>query len=181
MIRNSNDQWGWLSKLLHWVGAVIILILLVHGWWMTHLAARPDRLVNYAWHAAIGYDFLALVILRLLWRWLNPVPELPLTLKTWERLAAHTAHVLLYALMLIVSITGWIVATTFRTPMTKDLLGVNVPAVVTAVERSTRQLIEGSHMVLAYVLALVVIVHVVGALRHHFVKKNNILRRMTWE
>ena len=35
-----------------------------HGWWMTHLAPRPDRGVNYAWHAALGYDFLALLVVR---------------------------------------------------------------------------------------------------------------------
>ena len=64
--------------------------------------------------------------------------------------------------------------------MTKDLFGITIPAIVTAVEQSTRQLIEESHMVLAYVLALVVLIHVVGALRHHYLKGNDILRRMTW-
>ena len=65
-------------------------------------------------------------------------------------MAAQLGHFGLYVLMLIVSVTGWMVATTFRTPMTKDAFGINVPPLVTAVERSTRQMIEGSHMVLAY-------------------------------
>jgi cytochrome b561 len=56
---------------------------------MTHVTPRPDRLANYAWHAALGYDLLALTLLRLLWRWLNTVPELPSNLKPWERLGAH--------------------------------------------------------------------------------------------
>ena len=77
MVRNTETAWGWLAKVLHWIGAVAILILLVHGWWMTHLTPRPDRLVNYAWHSALGYDVLALMVLRLLWRWVNPVPALP--------------------------------------------------------------------------------------------------------
>jgi cytochrome b561 len=64
--------------------------------------------------------------------------------------------------------------------MTKDLLGVDVPAIVTTVDRSVRQWIEESHMVLAYLLAAVVLVHVVGALRHHMLKHNDVLRRMTW-
>jgi cytochrome b561 len=76
MIRNSSAAWGWPAIALHWFGAALIIVLLAHGWWMTHLAPRPDRLANYSLHAALGYDFLALLILRLLWRWLNPVPAL---------------------------------------------------------------------------------------------------------
>ena len=180
MIFNSTTTWGWPAKALHWIGAAIILVLLVHGWWMTHMTPRPDRLANYAWHSAVGYDLLALIVLRLMWRWLNPVPKLPADLKRWERVAAHIGHISLYVLMFMVSLTGWMVATTFRVPMTKDLLGIDVPPIVTAVDRSVREWIEECHMVLAYLLATVVLIHVVGALRHHIFKRNNILRRMTW-
>jgi len=72
------------------------------------------------------------------------------------------------------------VATTFRVPMTKDVFGIDVPPIVTTVDRAVRQWIEESHMVLAYVLAAVVVIHVIGALRHHIFKRNQILRRMTW-
>ena len=67
-----------------------------------------------------------------------------------------------------------------RVPLTKDLFGIEVPPIVTVVDRSVRQWIEGSHMVLAYLLAAVVLVHIVGALRHHILKHNDVLRRMTW-
>ena len=178
--RNSATDWGWPAKALHWTGAAIILLLLVHGWWMTHVTPRPDRLANYAWHSALGYDLSALIVLRLLWRWLNPVPVLPAELAPWERVAARLAHFSLYALMVIVSVTGWLVATTFRVPLTKDLFGIEVPPVVTVVDRAVRGWIEQSHLVLAYVLAAVVVIHVIGALRHHLVKRNDVLRRMTW-
>ena len=79
-----------------------------------------------------------------------------------------------------VSLTGWMVATTFRVPMTKDLLGIDVPPLVTAVDRSVRRWIEESHMVIAYVLAAVVLIHIFAALRHHIVKRNDVLRRMIW-
>jgi cytochrome b561 len=180
MTFNSTVKWGWLAKTLHWVGAVIILLLLGHGWWMTHMAPRPDRLVHYAGHSALGYDFMVLLVLRLLWRWINPVPELPSELKRWERISARVGHVSLYVLMLVVSITGWMVATTFRIPITKDIFGIDVPAIVTVVSRPVRQAIEQSHMLLAYGLSVVVMVHVGGALRHHLIKRNDVLRRMTW-
>ena len=180
MTFNTATTWGWPAKALHWIGAAMILLLLVHGWWMTHMTPRPERLANYAGHSALGYDLLALIIVRLLWRWLNPVPELPADLKPWERAAAHAGHVSLYLLMFIVSVTGWMVATTFRVPMTKDVFGINIPPIVTTVDRPVRQWIEESHMVLAYLLAAVVLIHVIGALRHHIFKRNQILRRMTW-
>jgi len=180
MTRNSTTDWGWPAKILHWVGAVMILLLLVHGWWMTHMTPRPDRLANYAWHSAMGYDLLVLLILRLLWRWLNPSPELPAELQRWERVGARVSHVALYVLMFVVSLTGWIVATTFRNPMTKDMFGIDVPPILTTVDRTVRQWLEESHMVLAYVLAAVVLIHIAAALRHHFLKRNDVLRRMIW-
>ena len=180
MLRNSTVRWGLVSKLLHWLAALAILLLLVHGWWMTHLAPRPDRLAHYAGHSALGFDLLALVVLRLLWRWVNPVPQLPADLKGWERLAAHLGHFGLYLLMFAAALTGWVLAGTMRVPITKDLFGIYVPPLITGIERSLRNQIESAHMILAYLLAALVVVHVIGALRHHFWKRNDILRGMTW-
>src|SRR5262249_4117538 len=154
------------------------LILLVHGWWMTHIIPRPERLANYAWHSELGYDMFVLLILRLLWRWFHPGPGLPDDLQPWGPIVARGAHARHCVLMVVVSLQGWMVATTFRVAMTKDLLGIDVPPLVTAVDRSVRQWIEESHMVLAYVLAAVVLIHIVAALRHHIVKRNDVLRRM---
>ena len=180
MMFNSATRWGWGANALHWIGAAIILLLLGHGWWMTHMAPRPDRLAHYAGHSALGSDLLVLITLRLLWRWLNPVPALPADLKAWERVSARTGHILLYVLMFAVSLTGWMVATTFRVPMTKDVFGIEIPPIITAADRPVRQWIEGSHKVLAYLLAAIVLIHIAGALRHHVLKRNDILRRMTW-
>src|SRR5438876_3653894 len=110
MLRNTAATWGWGAKALHWIGALAILLLLGHGWWMTHMTPRgPDRLAHYAGHAALGYDFLVLLVLRLLWRWTNAVPDLPPDTKPWERFAAHAGHVGLYVLMFAVVGTGWAV------------------------------------------------------------------------
>ncbi len=180
MIGNTKTRWGWAAKALHWVAAAVILLLLGHGWWMTHLAPRPDRLAHYSGHAALGYDLLALTVLRLLWRWTHQVPVLPADLKRWERFAVHLGHGGLYVLMLAASLSGWALAGTFRVPMNRDLLGVTIPPIATGGDRSLHELFEQSHTILSYLLALFVLFHIAGALRHHFVKHNDVLRRMTW-
>ena len=60
------------------------------------------------------------------------------------------------------------------------MFNIPFPIIASGVDRSVRSLFEESHMVLAYVLAVLVVVHVAGALRHHFFKRNDVLRRMAW-
>jgi len=178
MIENSDNAWGWPAKLLHWIGAILILLLLGHGWWMTHLAPRPDRLAHYTGHAALGYDFLALLIVRLLWRWTHAVPSLPADSARWERLAARAGHVAIYLFMFASTLTGWALAGTFRTPLNKDTFGLTVPSIYTSQDRAMHGLFEESHEILSYLLAALIVVHVIGALRHHVIKHNDVLRRM---
>lgn len=176
MIRNTTALWGWPAKLLHWLAAVAILLLLGHGWWMTHLAPRADRIAHYDGHAALGYDLLALLVLRLLWRWANPVPSLPDGLQPWERMAARGGHIALYLLMFAASLTGWALAGTFRAPMNNDIFGMSVPQIVS--DRAYHNLFEQSHTILSYLLAVLIVAHLAGALRHHFLKHNDVLGRM---
>jgi cytochrome b561 len=178
MLRNSVTRWGWPAKALHWIGAIVILLLLGHGWWMTHLAPRgPDRLAHYAGHAALGYDFLVLLVVRTLWRWLNPVPAEPPGTARWDDLSARLAHIALYLLMFATTVVGWALAGTMRVPMDKDVFSLTVPAIVG--DKSLHRVLEDAHKWLAYVLAALVVVHILAALRHHLVKKNDVLRRMT--
>ena len=177
MMRNSTSTWGWPSILLHWVGAAIIFVLLAHGWWMTHLVPHTDRFTNYAWHGALGYDLLVLLVVRLVWRWLNPVPALP-AVKPWERYAAHIGHIGLYVLMFAATVVGWALAGTMRTPLQKDLFGVTVPSIYGNHDAVVHEQFEDAHRILAYLLAALIVVHILGALRHHFIKRTNILRRM---
>ena len=178
MIRNSTTAWGWAAIALHWIGAALIFVLLAHGWWMTHLALRPERAANYAWHAALGYDFIVLLLIRLLWRWTSTVPALPRDLKPWERFAAHAGHGGLYLLMLITALSGWARAGTGRTHYQHDLFGLNVPLIYTSQEPSMHELIENTHLIGAYLLAALVVAHFAGAMRHHFIKRNMVLKRM---
>ena len=176
-LRNSAAAWGLAARLFHWLSALAILFLVGYGWWMTHLVERAGRLSHYQLHSLIGWYVLLLIALRLVWRAGNPAPALPEELPRWERATAHAAHWILYALMFAVSISGWMVADTFRQPIEGNLFGaVPVPHLVSS--RVYREAFEGTHLVLSYVLLALVIVHAAAALRHHFRKKNRVLVRM---
>jgi cytochrome b561 len=181
LLRNTAYGWGWPAMVLHWLAAVAILILLGHGWWMTHemLPRSPERLTSFSWHAALGYDLLVVMVLRLLWRWSGGVPALPEDSKRWERIAAGLGHSLLYLFTFATTFVGWALAgTMLRVSLTKDLFGVAFPLIYANQDRAVHELLEDAHKTLAYVLAVMIALHVAGALRHHFVKRNNVLRRM---
>src|ERR1700741_5462936 len=108
--RNTTSAWGAVSKTFHWV----IVLLIINQW---RIAERADDLPNgpakiaaLGWHKSFGITILALAVLRLVWPWLNPVPSLADVAKTWERALAHISHVLLYALIFALPLTGWIMS-----------------------------------------------------------------------
>jgi cytochrome b561 len=179
--RNTPDAWGNIAKVFHWLSALLILFLVGYGWWMTHLVERTGRLAHYQLHSVIGWYVLLLIALRLVWRAFNPAPPLPAELPRWERATAHAAHWMLYALMFVVSISGWMVADTFRQPIEATLFGlIPVPHLVDAAHRSYREAIEATHLASSYVLLGLAVVHMAAALRHHWLRKNDVLRRMAW-
>lgn len=180
MLGNSTTAWGTGAKLLHWLGALLILGLLIHGLIMTNLP-RELRFENYSWHAAIGYNVVALTLFRMLWRWLNVTPAEPGGLSAWHRRLAAVSHGALYVLMLAVALAGWALAGTLRRPLDAKLFGaVSIPVLPLQGNRTLHELLEETHEFLAYLLAMFVIGHIAAALYHHVVKKNDVLRRMSF-
>ena len=180
MWRNTASGWGSGAKLLHWISAVAIVFSIAFGWWMTHLLPRSGRLPMYQLHSVIAYYLVLLIFLRLVWRAMNPVPQLVRDAPQWERAAALFGHWALYLVTLASGISGWLLAGTFRQPFTTTLFGlIPVPMIVNR-DRALHQLFESWHMVLSYLLLALIVLHVAAALRHHFLKKNDVLRGMWW-
>src|SRR5205809_4914136 len=116
MLRNDADSWGAPAKLFHWVMAALILAQIALGLMAASWRVSPAKLELFFWHKSTGMLILALVALRLLWRLANPTPELPPGIAAWERAAARLSHVLLYALMIALPVTGWIVNSASNIP-----------------------------------------------------------------
>jgi cytochrome b561 len=176
VLRNDTVSWGGPAKLFHWVMALLIfaqiaLGLMAAGW---HLS--PTKIELFFWHKSTGMLILLLLALRLAWRLANPTPVLPAGTPAWERAAARSGHALLYALMLALPLTGWIVNSASNIPF-RIFHVVPLPALV-APDQALADAVALVHRGLFVLLALVLLAHIGAALRHHFVKRNDILTRM---
>jgi cytochrome b561 len=176
MLRNDADSWGAPAKFFHWVMAALILAQIALGLMAAGWRVSPTKLDLFFWHKSNGMLILALVALRILWRLANPTPELPAGMAAWERAAAHLSHFLLYALMIALPVTGWIVSSASNVPFRIFRL-IPLPAIV-APDKATADLFSTVHGWLVTLLVLVLIAHIGAALRHHYVKRDTVLARM---
>jgi cytochrome b561/polyisoprenoid-binding protein YceI len=175
-IRNTRERWGSLSQLFHWLIVALILVQAVLGLTGLLLPLGMEKLAVLARHKSIGMTILGLALLRLLWRWLNPTPPLPSNLKPYERRLAHFTHVSLYVLLFAMPLTGWIMSSARGFPV--SWFGIfQLPDLVSK-SSSLYAAMVITHATLASALALVVALHIAGAMKHHFVLKDDTLRRM---
>lgn len=184
MIRNSRNSYGLIAILFHWTMALLILGMLALGLYMHDLpAADPSTFQLYQLHKSFGFVVLTLAVVRLLWRVANPSPKLPDTMPTWERLAAHLGHAGLYALMFLLPMSGWLMvsASPWGIPtFVFNILNIPhlpVPAALGTAEQAEATLIT-LHGYIAYFLIALLIAHIGAALKHHFIARDDTLRRM---
>ncbi|MGB8326254.1 MAG: YceI family protein [Steroidobacteraceae bacterium] len=174
-LRNTTVRWGGITQLFHW--GIVALVLTQFVLALSADGAAPARkLALLARHKSIGITILALAALRLLWRWMNPVPPLPPTLQPWERRLAHCTHIALYALLFAVPFAGWLMSSAKNYPVSWFGL-VQLPNFV-APSASSFHYLNAMHHFLGYTLAGVAVVHLLGALKHHFIYRDTVLRRM---
>ena len=173
--RNTKRAWGSLSKALHW----IIVLLIINQW---VIAERADDLTGFQkftalnWHKWFGMTIFMLAIVRLVWRLANPVPDLTAETRPWERVLAKISHALLYTLIFAMPLTGWLMSSAkaygvswFNLFQFPDLVGK---------DERLYELMHETHEVLFGVLVATALLHAAGALKHHFVDRNDVLRRM---
>ena len=175
MWRNSTEGWGALSKSLHWLIAVLIAVQVVLGGIASDLKLSPLKLDLFVWHKSIGMLVLLLVLLRLGWRLGQPVPRPAEVSPLLRRLAALT-HFLLYGLLLLIPLSGWVVNSAAGIPLKLFWL-VPLPDITAADDALKESAAEVHEVAVALLLALLAL-HVAAALWHQFVRRDGILRRM---
>ena len=175
-IRNTPTRWGHIAQFLHWLIVVLIIVQVILANRAEDLPIGPKKIEVYAWHKSVGITILGLAIIRLLWRWANPTPTLPGTLKPYERVLANVTHFGLYLLLFAQPLTGWMMTSARGFPV--SWFGFwQLPDFVSK-NQALYNAMKETHDALALALYAIVFLHVAAALKHHFLLKDDVLRRM---
>ncbi len=175
-LTNNAQAWGIISRLFHWITAVLIIWAFYLGWTMTELEVSPEMFARYNFHKSLGLTVLALAILRLVWRLANNNPLLPEGMTGIEKTLAHITHWGLYAIILIMPFSGWLLTSAGGVPVNYFGLG-SVPLLMDKND-GLAEIFERVHETLSNLLIVLFVLHVLGALKHHFINKDDTLRRM---
>ncbi|MGL5741311.1 MAG: cytochrome b [Legionella sp.] len=173
-IKNSTTHFGMVTILLHWVIAFLIIGLLAVGLYMVSLPWSPNKLMLYGLHKEYGLLVLFLVIFRIVWRLSNVQPDLAIPLL--EKIAARSMHWAFYVFMFAMPITGWLITSAAGLPA--SFFGLFTLPNLMAPDENKRVLFEWVHQWLGYALIAAICLHAAAALKHHFINKDDILRRM---
>ena len=171
-----NTHYTATAKGLHWLMAILIFGLLALGFYMQDLPLSPEKLQFYSWHKWAGVTVFALVWLRLLWRVTHRPPAYPISMSGLQQALAHTGHLVLYVLMIVIPLSGWLMSSAkgvqtvwFGVLLLPDLIGRD--------KELGKQLAE-LHSALNIGFLVLIGGHAAAALFHHLVHKDDTLRRM---
>lgn len=175
-LKNTPERWGWVSQALHWLIAVLIVVIAIIGLTMGDVPNSPRKVSVYALHKSLGLTVLALAAVRLAWRLHAGAPrDLPGT-PAWQQRVASATHAALYGLMFAMPLSGWLLNSAAGYPLQWFKL-FNLPALA-AQDDALRELAEELHEAGFWLLLVLVLAHVGGALFHHLFRRDDTLRRM---
>jgi cytochrome b561 len=169
------DSFGWTAITLHWVVAALIVANLLLGLSMVAMPISPAKLQSYITHKTIGITVFLLAGVRLAWRMARGAPA-PVAMPLWQRKAAATVQALMYALLLLIPVSGWIYSSS--TGVQVVYLGAfPLPDLVNK-DRELATVLKGVHVGFNVTLVTLVVLHAAAALKHHFVDRDRTLTRM---
>ena len=175
--KNSTTHFGMIAVSLHWLAAITVFSLFGLGLWMTGLDYYDSWYkLGPWWHKSIGITLFFVIIFRLFWRVLTPPPAALPDHKPWEIKLAHTAHLLLYFLLLVIMVSGYLISTADNRPI--EVFGLfTVPATITSLPNQ-EDIAGWVHLILASTLIGMVSLHAAAALKHHFIDRDRTLKRI---
>ncbi len=184
--RNTSLRYGTVAMTLHWLIAIAIICMIAFGYYLSTLPITDPSLYRLVQlHKSIGLTILALSVLRIIWRLINPVPPLPDTLSRPMKFIARFTHVLLYVLIVAIPFTGWAMVSASPLGLPTMWFGLfEWPHIAPLAhlpfdqKPAREEAIHSVHAWLAYGTAVLLLLHVGAALLHHYMMKDDTLRRM---
>jgi cytochrome b561 len=176
MLKNAPTTYGSIGKLLHWSIALLIIGLISLGLYMTSLEGSDQKWSLYGLHKSFGMIVLVLVTAQVLWRILNIKPELPHSMPAWQKTASKLTHLGLYGFMVVYPLSGFLMSVMGGRAV--EIFGIlQIPA-FTDGKTDFANSAHTIHVNLTYFAIGLISFHTLAALYHHFVVKDDVLKRM---
>ena len=163
------------SRAFHWLTFLAVSTAFGIAWRMDSLPFSPLRLKLFNWHKWAGVTVLLLTVLRIGWRFYKPAPA-PVAMPAWQRIGAKAVHGLLYLALLAQPITGWAHSNAAGFPVV--WFGVLPLPNIAPKDKAISQAFENAHAVIGTLILVLLGLHILGALKHHFIDRDDTLRRM---
>lgn len=178
--RARPAYWSLTTIVLHWLSAVLILALLGLGWFMVRGDLDAGTKFDlYQLHKSLGFLSLALLLLRLCSRFAQPSPAFPAAMPEWEQRLAGLTHVTFYALLAAAVLTGWVLVSAAIIAIPTQFFNLFVIPNLVGANAALQADMTFAHYVISRLLMALVALHVAAALKHHFLDRDDILRRMS--
>lgn len=174
MWKNTDIAYGSVSKTLHWLIFFLILFMLIYGYFLDTIP-KDYQGIAYNIHKLTGVTILLLVVIRLIWKFVNVSPPLPADTPSWQVGIDHLVQWLLYISIIAMPVAGWVGSSSAGKPPHIGDLTLSLPIAQNKALISTAFTI---HNTLAIVIIALVIIHILAALYHFFIKKDRVFQRM---
>jgi len=176
-LRSDEARWGSVTRWLHWAIALAVVALATVGWIMKSMALSPLKVQVYAAHKSLGLTVLALVLVRIGWRLFERArPARSPGTPPWQHRLAGSVHLLMYAVLLVMPLSGWLFNSAANFPLRWFGL-FRVPALA-GPDPALKALAGDIHLYTFWVLLGLFLLHVAGALKHHWLDRDDVLRAM---
>lgn len=175
MLKQAVDTYSKSSKIIHWLSAVIVIAMLSLSFFLEDLPERYQPL-GYLTHKSFGLVVLFLLFLRIIWIFYRGKPSLPPTVPGWQKILARSVQYGLYIFLFAMPMSGWIMSVAAnRTPIFFGLFPVPLPITP---NKELATFMNETHEVIAWILIVLIVLHVAGAMKHYFLDKDDVLQSM---
>jgi len=180
MPASSSQYYTRTAQILHWVMAIIFITAWVIGFYSGNFLSYDTSTIKgdvITLHKNIATTIIFLVIIRILWRYTHPAPKLPDTMSPTMKTLAHIGHLLLYVILVALPITGCLFSWSADHPAPVLYL-FDIPRLVQKNDELLA-IVKPLHIYISWFAGLLIVGHILAALKHHFIDKDNILNSMT--
>lgn len=179
MIKNTPTSFGTPTKILHWLLFILVLFQVFTAYWTMYVLPEKSPLAGLfigKLHEPVGMLTLFVALLSIIWYALNIQPRFPNSMAHWEKHLARATHQLLLLLLIIMPLSGLFMAV--AAGHAPNFFGLYQVPQFMQENKELSKLLFNIHVYSSYALIALVVIHILAALKHYFVNRDNILQRM---